>query len=196
AQEAMGEVHPDAQASFDILTREGFETEHYIDIFDCRPTLHARTAPIRSIVQSQQVRVQLSHAPLPRAGRTWLVSNGLLQDFRALLLELDWEPGLPLRLDRATAEVLGVGEGASVRLVALRTESRRRPDWRRKHDRSSRTWLGPGGPHRADPQRRRRPDLAAGQRGTHGATGALGGAELSRRGRAGRRRLPVRAGNR
>src|SRR5690606_42039966 len=61
----------------------------------------------------------LSDAPLPRAGRTWLVSNGLLQDFRALLLELDWEPGLPLRLDRATAEVLGVGEGASVRLVAL-----------------------------------------------------------------------------
>src|SRR5690606_9131769 len=135
-------------------------------------------------------------APLPRAGRTWLVSNGLLQDFRALLLVLDWEPGLPLRLDRATAEVLGVGEGASVRLVALGTESRQRPDSRLTHVGSSGTCLGPGGPRGAVPERLCRRDLAAGQRGTHGATGALGGAELSRRGRAGRRRLPVLAGNR
>ena len=119
AQEAMGEVNPDAQASFDILTREGFETEHYIDIFDGGPTLHARTSAIRSIVHSQQLEVQLSDAPLAQGGRTWLVANGLLQDFRALLVELDWEPGMSLYLDRTTAEALGVGEGASVRLVAL-----------------------------------------------------------------------------
>lgn len=44
AQEAMGQVHPRAQVSFDILMREGFETDHYIDIFDGGPTLHARTS--------------------------------------------------------------------------------------------------------------------------------------------------------
>ncbi|HLT05350.1 MAG TPA: arginine/ornithine succinyltransferase subunit alpha [Pseudomonas sp.] len=119
AQEAMGEVHPDAQASFDILTREGFETEHYIDIFDGGPTLHARTSAIRSIVQSQTATVQLVEEPRGAGARGWLVANGLLQDFRALRVELDWEPGRPLRLDRTTAEALGVGEGASVRLVAL-----------------------------------------------------------------------------
>ncbi|HTN32209.1 MAG TPA: arginine/ornithine succinyltransferase subunit alpha [Pseudomonas sp.] len=119
AQEAMGEVNPDAQASFDILTREGFETEHYIDIFDGGPTLHARTSAIRSIVHSQLLAVQLSDAPVTQGGRTWLIANGLLQDFRALLVELDWEPGMPLCLDRTTAEALGVGEGSSVRLVAL-----------------------------------------------------------------------------
>ncbi|MDT9086501.1 arginine N-succinyltransferase, partial [Escherichia coli] len=44
AQEAMGQVHPRAQITFDILMREGFETDHYIDIFDGGPTLHARTS--------------------------------------------------------------------------------------------------------------------------------------------------------
>ncbi len=41
AQESMGQVHPRAQITFDILMREGFETDNYIDIFDGGPTLHA-----------------------------------------------------------------------------------------------------------------------------------------------------------
>ncbi len=57
-------------------------------------------------MHSQQLEVQLSDAPLAQGGRTWLVANGLLQDFRALLVELDWEPGMPLYLDRTTAEAL------------------------------------------------------------------------------------------
>jgi arginine N-succinyltransferase len=42
-----------------------------------------------------------------------------LQDYRAVMLELDYAPGKPVTLDLATAEALGVGEGASVRLVAV-----------------------------------------------------------------------------
>lgn len=119
AQEAMGQVHPQAQASFEILTREGFETEHYIDIFDGGPTLHARTSGIRSIAQSQVLPVQLREGAAPAGGRAYLLANGLLQDFRALVVNLDWEPGNALCLDRSTAEALGVGEGTRVRLVAL-----------------------------------------------------------------------------
>src|SRR5690606_10685894 len=119
AQEAMGQVHPRAQISFDILTREGFETEHYIDIFDGGPTLHARTSGIRSIAQSQVLPVQLSDQPMRTGGRPYLLANGLLQDFRAIAVSLDWEAGAPVRLDRVTAEALGVGEGATVRLIAI-----------------------------------------------------------------------------
>lgn len=119
AQEAMGQVHPRAQDSFDILTREGFETEHYIDIFDGGPTLHARTSGIRSIAQSQVLPVQLSDQPMRTGGRPYLLANGLLQDFRAIAVSLDWEAGAPVRLDRVTAEALGVGEGATVRLIAI-----------------------------------------------------------------------------
>jgi arginine N-succinyltransferase len=117
AQEAMGQVHPRAQITFDILMREGFETDHYIDIFDGGPTLHARVSSIRSIAQSRVVPVKLEEGH--RSGRQYLVSNGQLQDYRALLLELDWVPGKPVSLDLAVAEALGVGEGATVRLVAV-----------------------------------------------------------------------------
>ncbi|AMO75042.1 MULTISPECIES: arginine/ornithine succinyltransferase subunit alpha [Pseudomonas] len=117
AQEAMGQVHPRAQITFDILMREGFETDNYIDIFDGGPTLHARTSGIRSIAQSRLVPVRIGE--VPKATRSYLVTNGLLQDYRALVAELDWVPGKPVTLSAETAEALGIGEGASVRLVAV-----------------------------------------------------------------------------
>jgi arginine N-succinyltransferase len=122
AQEAMGQVHPRAQITFDILMREGFETDHYIDIFDGGPTLHARVSGIRSIAQSRLVPVKVDAektADTGSGGRLYLVANGLLQDYRAILLELDWAPGKPVALSLAAAEALGVGEGASVRVVAV-----------------------------------------------------------------------------
>ena len=118
AQEAMGQVHPRAQITFDILMREGFETDHYIDIFDGGPTLHARVSGIRSIAQSRVVPVKIGEMA-KGVGRQYLVSNAQLQDYRAVMLELDYAPGKPVTLDLAAAEALGVGEGASVRLVAV-----------------------------------------------------------------------------
>ncbi|SQC60912.1 arginine/ornithine succinyltransferase AI subunit [Pseudomonas aeruginosa] len=106
-----------AQITFDILMREGFETDNYIDIFDGGPTLHARTSGIRSIAQSRVVPVKIGEAP--KSGRPYLVTNGQLQDFRAVVLDLDWAPGKPVALSVEAAEALGVGEGASVRLVAV-----------------------------------------------------------------------------
>ncbi len=53
AQACIGRVHPDGQEAFDILEREGFETNSYVDIFDGGPTLHARVAHIHSITQSR-----------------------------------------------------------------------------------------------------------------------------------------------
>jgi arginine N-succinyltransferase len=117
AQESMGQVHPRAQITFDILMREGFETDHYIDIFDGGPTLHARVSGIRSIAQSRVVPVKVGEPG--KGGRLYLVANGQLQDYRAVLLELDWAPGKPVLLPAEAAEALGVGEAASVRIVAV-----------------------------------------------------------------------------
>ena len=74
AQEAMGQVHPRAQITFDILMREGFETEHYIDIFDGGPTLHARTSGIRSIAQSRVAPVKIDDVPT-KGGRPYRVQR-------------------------------------------------------------------------------------------------------------------------
>ena len=121
AQEAVGQVFGRSQGVFDILLAEGFEPEHYIDIFDGGPILHARTSGIRSIARSRRVPVQLVEPPpVPPANRClWLVSNDRLQDFRAGLLEQDWQPGRPLELSAAEAAALRIVEGQTVRLVAL-----------------------------------------------------------------------------
>ncbi|WP_313463479.1 arginine/ornithine succinyltransferase subunit alpha [Pseudomonas nitroreducens] len=117
AQEAMGQVHPRAQITFDILMRDGFESDNYVDIFDGGPALHARTSGIRSIAQSRQVPVRIGEGS--KGNRGYLVTNGQLQDFRAIVVELDWVPGKPVTLNQQAAEALGIGEGASVRLVAI-----------------------------------------------------------------------------
>ena len=62
--------------------------------------------------------VKIEEAPA-KGGRPYLVCNGLLQDYRAVLLDLDWVPGKPVSLSVAAGDALGVGEGASVRLVAV-----------------------------------------------------------------------------
>jgi arginine N-succinyltransferase len=41
AQAAMGQIHPNGQLAFDLLTEEGFEADEYIDIFDGGPILQA-----------------------------------------------------------------------------------------------------------------------------------------------------------
>ncbi len=72
AQESMGQVHPRAQISFDILgCAKGFESDHYIDIFDGGPTVHARTSGIRSIAQSRLVPVRLGARRRPPGAPTW-----------------------------------------------------------------------------------------------------------------------------
>ena len=120
AQESMGQVHPRAQVTFDILMRDGFETDRYIDIFDGGPTLHAPTSGIRSIAQSRVAAVRVDSETAPgHACRPYLLCNGLLQDYRALVAELDWAPGRPVSLTPAMAEALGLAAGDSVRLVAV-----------------------------------------------------------------------------
>jgi arginine N-succinyltransferase len=117
AQEAMGLVHPRAQVSFDILMREGFETDHYIDIFDGGPTVHARVTGIRSIARSHSTPVKRGEAL--SGGHDYLIANGQLQHFRATVATLDWTPGAALVLPHDVADVLQVEEGATVRLVAV-----------------------------------------------------------------------------
>jgi len=117
AQDCIGRVHPDGQEAFDILAREGFETNSYIDLFDAGPTLYARTANIRSIADSQTaiVRQQVS---TDACGR-YLLSNDALHDYRAMVTELDYHPGQPLPLTPTICAALKVSDGSSIRLVAL-----------------------------------------------------------------------------
>jgi arginine N-succinyltransferase len=117
AQECIGRIHPDGQEAFDILEREGFETNSYIDLFDAGPTLYARTANIRSIAHSQTVTVR-QQAQIDARGR-YLLSNDALHGFRAIVAELDYQPDQPLSLTPALCAALNVTDGRAIRLIAL-----------------------------------------------------------------------------
>ncbi|MBV8466074.1 MAG: arginine N-succinyltransferase [Burkholderiales bacterium] len=114
AQAVMGEVGPDSAVPFDVLTREGFETENYIDIFDGGPTLHAATRGIRTIAQSCLAKVMEGSV----GGAAWLVSTTRLDDFRATVAEADvTDHGIALA--PAVREALGLAVGDVVRVSPL-----------------------------------------------------------------------------
>lgn len=114
AQEVIGQVHPGAEAIFDVLLHEGFETDDYIDLFDGGPVVHGRTANLRSVAESQLTVVTLGEM---QSGPRWLVAAPEVRGFRAGVVAVAWTPGEPLRLDVQHAQWLGLAEGDSVRLV-------------------------------------------------------------------------------
>ncbi|MBV6821727.1 arginine N-succinyltransferase [Pseudomonas sp. PD9R] len=117
AQDCIGRVHPDGQEAFDILEREGFETNSYVDLFDGGPTLYARTGGIRSIAQSQTTSAKPGSSIDARG--LYLVSNDSLENYRAIVAELDYNAGQAVTLDAAMCAALKVSEGSPIRLIAL-----------------------------------------------------------------------------
>jgi arginine N-succinyltransferase len=117
ARDCIGRIHPDGQEAFDILEREGFETNSYIDLFDGGPTLYARAPGIRSIAQSQTGTAKPG-SPIDALG-SYLVSNDSLKDYRAIVADLDYQAGQPVKLSAEMCAALNVTEGSPIRLIAL-----------------------------------------------------------------------------
>ncbi|HZX28785.1 MAG TPA: arginine N-succinyltransferase [Telluria sp.] len=57
AQAALGQIHPDGELAFHLLTEEGFEADDYIDIFDGGPILQAHKHALRTFTGSLPRRV-------------------------------------------------------------------------------------------------------------------------------------------
>lgn len=117
AQACIGRVHPDGQEAFDILEREGFETNSYVDIFDGGPTLHARVANIRSITQSHLAIARQSRQ-IDATGR-YLVSNDRLGNFRAIVADLEVNVKSPVFLPPDMLAALDIAEGDRIRVASL-----------------------------------------------------------------------------
>lgn len=115
AQAALGQVHPQAQATLELLLSEGFESDRYVDIFDGGPTLRAQTCGLRSVAYSRLSNVHLG--TVAPAGRTYLLSNEKFGAFRATVAELHWQEGTPLTLAPDVAAALLLEEGDTIRLI-------------------------------------------------------------------------------
>jgi arginine N-succinyltransferase len=127
AREAIGSVHADTAPARAMLEQEGFRYEGYVDIFDAGPTVECFRDTIDAVRRSSVMAVTLEEDdPVPDSltdDILWLVANRRLTDFRAVVTSA------PPRVDRFpllpyAAEALRVGEGDTVRAVALRTSDR------------------------------------------------------------------------
>jgi arginine N-succinyltransferase len=117
----MGQIHPDGELAFSLLTEEGFEADDYIDIFDGGPILQAHKNALRSFRGSMVRRVATQDQD-PGAPGT-LVSYAVASSerkFRAIVLPCDpVESADAVCLPPAAREALGVAAGDSVVCVRI-----------------------------------------------------------------------------
>ncbi len=91
AQAAMGQIHPEGEFPFRLLSEEGFEPDEYIDIFDGGPILQAHKYSLRSFSSSMRRRVErLSDqcASLDdQVKQTYLIASARETNFRAAIID-------------------------------------------------------------------------------------------------------------
>ncbi len=80
ARAVMGHPHPTGRAAMRMLENEGFVHDHYIDIFDGGPTMHARTDQVKTIARARDI--EITGVGANEAQRA-IAATGRLADFRA-----------------------------------------------------------------------------------------------------------------
>lgn len=112
ARQVMGVPHASGRAAMRMLQNEGFVHDHYIDIFDGGPTMHALTDRVRSVAESETVRIErVADNDTPPT----ITATGRLTGFVSAYARVT-EDGT---IDPVGAKLLGVEPGMDV-LVAPR----------------------------------------------------------------------------
>nr|WP_314542007.1 arginine N-succinyltransferase [uncultured Massilia sp.] len=124
AQAAMGQIHPNGQLAFDLLTGEGFEADEYVDIFDGGPILQAHKNGLRSFRGAVVRKVASSEQQPPaRGGKPALVDYAIAsseRNFRAVVLSCPpLDVGDAISLPPEARAALGVDAGDNVICVRL-----------------------------------------------------------------------------
>jgi arginine N-succinyltransferase len=115
AKGVMGQPHPSGRAALRMLEHEGFVFDRYIDIFDGGPTVIAPTDQIRTVRESRTETI----AQIGDGGATrMLIGAGRLKDFRACCTSVRKIGKKGICIDTEAAELLEVGVGDEVVMVA------------------------------------------------------------------------------
>ena len=119
AQAVMGQIHPDGELAFNLLTEEGFEADDYVDIFDGGPILQAHRNALRTFGAAVTRRV-VDGSNTGRGGRvTYAIAAGK-QQFRAITVDCaPIEAGETIALSVDARAALQVDVGASVICVRI-----------------------------------------------------------------------------
>ena len=117
-REAIGRVHKSTGPALNMLEKEGFGFQGYIDIFDGGPTVEAQRKHIRAVRYSKTLTVHIvSHTV---QGEPHLISNTKLHDFRCCITPLSLEKQEEISIEKTIAGHLKVDHGDTVRIVPLK----------------------------------------------------------------------------
>ncbi|WP_062268161.1 arginine N-succinyltransferase [Endozoicomonas arenosclerae] len=113
ARAVIGEPRPDREPVFNILEREGFSYQGYVDIFDAGPTLEAGTDRLTTLRDSQTF-IPVSTKTLSDDSE-YLVANTSAQSFRCI--STAFNPEAPA-LTRKEIDLLQLHDRDPVRVAA------------------------------------------------------------------------------
>ncbi|WP_323139793.1 arginine N-succinyltransferase [Massilia phyllosphaerae] len=124
AQAAMGQIHPDGELAFDLLTEEGFEADEYVDIFDGGPILQAHKNALRSFSGAMVRRVVApARGPAAPAQLDTMVTYAVAsseRNFRAIVVPCAPAESVDaLCLPAWAQQALGVAPGDNVICVRI-----------------------------------------------------------------------------
>lgn len=120
AQAAMGQIHPDGELAFNLLTEEGFEADDYIDIFDGGPILQAHKNSLRTFTGSLPRRAQLATGATAEPTVMYAVAASNEQDFRAITVACPAaESSDTVSLPQEALDALKVAPGENVICVRI-----------------------------------------------------------------------------
>jgi len=117
AQASMGQVHPESEMPFEILAKEGFAADEYIDIFDGGPILEASRHALNSFTQGLRLRVaeKAAGAQSPYGECTYLIAPIREAEFRVTLMRSSaLEHGQSVQLSDEVMQALQVTPGDTV----------------------------------------------------------------------------------
>jgi arginine N-succinyltransferase len=120
AQQAIGQVHPNFEQPFQLLSREGFEADNYIDIFDGGAVLTSDVDRLFSMRQSEALPVEVT-AHLPASASLRLACNESVEHFAATVVHAEVVDGVAF-INHDGAKTLGVSTGQRIRLAPLHKE--------------------------------------------------------------------------
>lgn len=120
AQAVIAKPHQSTVPAMNILLREGFRYNSYVDIFDAGPTIQAPCNQIRTIAASRIMTIKSLSDEV--SSKRFLLANTKL-DFRATISQAIFnEQQGSCIISKTTAELLEVKQGECLRIAPLQIE--------------------------------------------------------------------------
>lgn len=125
AQEVIDQVHINTAAALEILKREGFRSQGYVDIFDAGPMVECEIDRINSVANSKLMLINkiIASSDMPemknrRDNKLFIISNAKL-DFRACLGHVIIDKDDKLAITKEIATILNVDINDKIRFISL-----------------------------------------------------------------------------